>query len=94
MQCKQIGNRIEIAPDYHIFAIKATNDFIRSLADSRWHGFDKPPRKVWTVLDTSETREKMEKRGWSIGKLTLYSIRGHGAMFTNLEKLIEMLNLI
>jgi hypothetical protein len=91
MECKQIADRIEISPDYNLFNIRATNDFIRSLTDPKWHGFDKPPRRVWTVLDTPETREKLRGRGWRIGKLMLSSIRNREAMFTDLERLIEML---
>jgi hypothetical protein len=87
MECKQIADRIEISPDYNLFNIRTTNDFIRSLADPKWHGFDKPPRRGWTVLDTPETREKLRGRGWPI----VPSPRGYVDMLTDLEKLVEIL---
>jgi hypothetical protein len=87
MECKQIADRIEISPGTNALTIRASNDFIRSLADPKWHGFDKPPRKVWTVLDTPETREKLRVAGWPI----VPSLRGPVDMLTDLEKLIEIL---
>ncbi len=90
MQCRQVGNRIEIAPNFNLLTIKSDGKFVRSLEDAKWHGFDEPFRKIWTVLDTPDTRVELRARGHLVAPGT----RDFFDMLADLDTLIESLDFV
>jgi len=86
MHCQQVGNRIEITPSFNL-GVKRTNQFIRSLDDPKYHGFDTPRRVLWSVSDTPETREALRHRGCCI----MSSDRNCADMLVDLDRLMELL---
>lgn len=88
MHCRQVGNRIEITPDLNPFTVKINNQFIRTLDDPRYHGFDTPARKVWTVLDTPMVRQQLRVRGYHISE----GVRECIDMFATLEDMCKLVD--
>jgi hypothetical protein len=87
MHCQQVGNRIEITPSLNPFEVKRNNQFIRSLDDPKYHGFDTPRRILWSVLDTPETRTALRYRGCCV----VSSDRNCTDMSADLDRLMELI---
>ena len=88
MKCTRVGNRIEIAPSLNPFEVKSNNQFIQTLDDPKYHGFDTPARKVWTVLDTPTVRQQLRVRGYRISEGSRECID----MFATLEKMCKLVD--
>lgn len=54
-----VGGRIEFLKSP--FSLK---DEIKSMSGSRWHGFEEPPRKIWSVRDCERNRFQIQ---WLMG---------------------------
>ena len=87
MHCQQVGNRIEITPSPNPYFLIRNNEFIRSLDDPKYHGFDTLARRIWSVLDTPETRLMLEGRGC----LVMSSDRNCTDMLADLDRLMELI---
>lgn len=87
MQCRQVGDRIEITPASNIFTVKRDNQFIQTLDNPKFHGFDRPAKKVWTVLDTPETRMALQAKGCPV----VPGPRNYADMWADLDRLTESL---
>jgi len=86
MTCTQVGTRIEITLDLNPLTYKNTVQFVKSLDDVKWHGFDNPPKHVWTVLDTPEVRQQLIDRGYPISE----GVREYTDMFAILENVRKL----
>ena len=86
MHCQQVGNRIEITSSLNPFFVKSNDQFIRSLDDPKYLGFD-TVRIVWSVLDTPDTRLELRGRGC----IVLAGDRDCTDMLADLDRLTELL---
>lgn len=86
MKCTRVGARIEITLDLNPLTYKNTVQFVKSLDDVKWHGFNNPPKHVWTVLDTPEVRQQLIGRGYPISE----GVRECTTMLAALENMCKL----